>query len=66
MSLEANKSMPLDDLPKLPSEIAEEMVKCHDLKHVETIEKNILPSKLGYYYYSFFFLVYISNLNYEK
>lgn len=37
----------LNELPKLPAEVAECVTKGLQLKHVETTEKNVLPTTLG-------------------
>lgn len=37
----------LEDLPKIPDALAEEVTGQHDLKHVETDEKVVLPSAEG-------------------
>uniref|UniRef100_A0A914UWU1 Uncharacterized protein n=1 Tax=Plectus sambesii TaxID=2011161 RepID=A0A914UWU1_9BILA len=34
----------LEELPKIPDALAEEVTGQHDLKHVETDEKVVLPS----------------------
>ncbi|VDK68456.1 unnamed protein product [Anisakis simplex] len=49
MASEGPKSPTLAELPKIPTEIAEGVTKGLDLKHVETQEKNYLPSSKDVY-----------------
>ncbi|KHN72844.1 hypothetical protein Tcan_03900 [Toxocara canis] len=49
MSTEEPKSPSLAELPKIPAELAKGVTKGRDLKHVETQEKNILPSSKDVY-----------------
>lgn len=44
---DAPQSPKLEDLPKLPDALAHEMMAEHDLHHVDTEEKVVLPSALG-------------------
>jgi hypothetical protein len=45
--LETPASPKLEDLPKIPDELADEVTAQHDLKHVHTDEKVVLPSAEG-------------------
>ncbi len=41
------KSPTMEELPKLPTELAAEMLSDHELRHVNTDEKVVLPTAEG-------------------
>ena len=44
------KSPTLAELPKLPESLAKSVKESHDLKHVETAEKQYIPRPMGRFY----------------
>lgn len=41
------KSPTLEQLPKISADLKQEVTKDHPLKHVEVVEKNVLPTEEG-------------------